>query len=394
MTAAADAAPAAGPVPIRVLDVGTQVAGPFVATVLGELGAEVIKCEQPGGGDPVRLGGMSARWQVEGRNKRSITLDLRRAEGQDLLRRLACWADVLVENFRPGTMARWGLDAESLRALNPRLVYVSISGFGQSGPLASRPAYHNIGAAFGGLSALSGFAGEPPVTPGPFLTDYLAGLFGAVGALAAVYRRDRPDGTGIGASVDGSLAEAALRIVGPELAEWSLTGVARERDDTPPYRTRDGRWLTLIAVQHHHQLALADATGDPRLADTRFTGPDRRTHRVELAQLVQAWTATVDAEDALRRLVDAGVPAALVNTVEDLAADPHLAGRGAIVSHTDAHGRQVLTPAPTPRIDATSNGAGTPGEPLGASNDYVYRDVLGLTADEVDALVEKGVITR
>jgi formyl-CoA transferase len=375
-----------------VLDVGTQVAGPFVATLLGDLGAEVIKCEQPNGGDPLRLDGLSARWQVESRNKRSITLDLRVPDGQALLRRLAEWADVLVENFRPGTMARWGLDAVSLRAVNPRLVYVSVSGFGQDGPLAPRPGYHNIGSAFGGLSALTGFAGEPPVTPGPFISDYVAGLFGAVGALAALRRRDAPGGTGLGDWVDCSLAESALRITGAELAEWSLGGTARERDDTPPYRTRDGRWLTLIVVQQHQQHALAEATNEPRLADPRFTGPDRRRHRQEFAMLVQEWVGAHDASDAVQLLADAGVPVSLVNTVADLAADPHIAARHAIVGVPNANGDEVQMPAVFPRVVGAGDAVRWAGEPLGASNEHVFRNVLGLDEGTYHALRERGVI--
>jgi crotonobetainyl-CoA:carnitine CoA-transferase CaiB-like acyl-CoA transferase len=380
--------------PLRVIDVGTQVAGPFVATILGDLGADVIKCEQPVGGDPLRLpGGMSARWQTDGRNKRSCTLNLRVEPGQALLKRLVESADVLVENFRPGTMARWGLAYDDLRAVNPRLVYVSVSGFGQTGPYATRPAYHSIGAAFGGITHLTGFADAPPATPGPFLTDYIAGLFGAIGALEAIRRRDEPGGTGRGEWIDAALYESVMRLAAPEFAEYSLTGTVRGRGDAPPMMTADGRYVTILAVQPEQYRALIELVGDADLASERFaTAHARAEHKVDFARIVGAWVARHEAEELMSRLIDAGVPASQVNTVADLAQHPHVQARGDIATLTNADGQLVALPGVVPRLCGAPGQVRWLGEPLGASNDYVYRELLGLSVPALDRLRADGVV--
>jgi len=379
---------------LRVLDVGTQVAGPFVATILGDLGADVIKCEQPALGDPLRLpGGMSPGWQVDGRNKWSCTLNLRHQQGQALLKRLAEWADVLVENFRPGTMARWGLAYDDLRLINRRLVYVSVSGFGQSGPYARRVAYHSIGAAFGGITDRTGFADEPPATPGPFLTDYIAALFGAIGALEALRRRDAPDGTGEGERVDTALYDSVTRLSAPEFAEYSLTGTVRERTDGPPMRTRDGRYVVILPVQPDQYAALVRLIGEPALSDQKFTTAHRRTQHIgEFEAIVSHCVGSLDAADALHKLIAAGVPASQVNNVADLVDNEHVRARNDLVSLTNHLGQTVMLPGVVPRFCRSPNAPRWLGEELGASNEYVYHTLLGLSADDVSQLHRDGVI--
>jgi len=379
---------------MRVLDVGTQVAGPFVATILGDLGADVIKCEQPTIGDPLRLpDGMSPRWLADGRNKRSCTLNLRHPQGQALLKRLAQWADVLVENFRPGTMARWGLAYDDLRLINRRLVYVSVSGFGQSGPYVGRVAYHSIGAAFGGITDLSGFAGEPPVTPGPFLADYIAGLFGAIGALEALRRRDAPGGIGEGEWVDTALYDSVMRLSAAEFAAYALTGTVCKRTDGPPMRTRDGRYVIILPVQPDQYAALVQLVGDPALSDEKFATAFRRTqHRGEFEAIVGRWIGALDAADALEKLITAGVPASQVNNVADLVDNEHVRTRNDLVSLTNHLGQAVMLPGVVPRFHRSADAPRWLGEKLGASNEYVFRTLLGLSADEVVPLHREGVI--
>jgi len=380
--------------PLRVLDLGTQVAGPFAATLLGDLGAEVIKCEQPGTGDPIRLAdGLSPRWQVEGRNKRSITLNLRVPEGQAIARRLAQWADVLVENFRPGTMAQWGLDYDTLREANPRLVYVSVSGFGQTGPRRSEPGYDPIGAAFGGLMAATGGTTGRPVAPGLFVVDHMTGMLAAVGALEAVRRRDAPGGTGRGEWVDVALYESVLRLAGADVVFHSEFGTAPPRPSPRVYRTRDQRWLCVYPVTDLQFARLAALTGIPALAATRFaTLAGRQAHRAELDELLDEWIAAHDLAPLLEGLNAAEVPASPVNDTPDLLADEHIETRHALTQVPNARGATVTMPTPVPRLTGAPGHIRWSGEPLGASNARVYEELLGLTAADCDRLRASGVI--
>jgi crotonobetainyl-CoA:carnitine CoA-transferase CaiB-like acyl-CoA transferase len=392
---------------LKVLDLGTQVAGPFAATLLGDLGAEVIKCEQPGTGDPARgVEGMSPRWQSEGRNKRSITLNLRVPEGQDILRRLADWADILIENFRPGTMDKWGIGYEALAKINPRLVYVAVSGFGASGPYAQMSGYDYVGSAVGGMTALTGNPDLPPVVPGLHVVDHAAGLFAALGALEAVRRRDAPGGAGRGAYVDHALYESVLRFAATDLAEQSLWGKVRERAGGSPrrdgeeemtiwyaYRTRDGRYLSISPVTIGQLADLREIIGDPALQDAKFeTLAGRKRNPAEFYDIVSRWVAARDFDEVWAALRASSVPAGPINSVPELIADPHIAARGSLVTSKTWEGRPIVMPAATPRIGGEPQGPRWTGEPLGASNARVYGELLGLSEHDVSDLGERGVI--
>jgi crotonobetainyl-CoA:carnitine CoA-transferase CaiB-like acyl-CoA transferase len=392
---------------LKVLDLGTQLAGPFAATLLGDLGAEVIKVELPDGGDPLRgPDGLSPRWQIESRNKRCVTLNLRVPEGQELLRRLAGWADVLVENFRPGVMARWNLAYGDLRQANPRLVYVSVSGFGQDGPRSGLPGYDHIGSAFGGLTHLSGPRDRPPAPPGVPVVDYSTGMLAAMGALESVRRRDAAGPGGRGEWVQTALYETMVRIVGTDLAQWSLTGAVRERVGGQPageqesasahaytFGTRDGRWVVAYPISDKQFGSLADLVGDPVLRQSRFaTRPGRIANAGDLDAVLRRWVAGQDAAPLLAALAAADVPASLVNSVADIAVDPHVQAQDAVVAVTNSRGQEMLVPAVTPRLVERPGGIRWTGEPLGASNDAVYRGLLGVDPDQLGDLRRRGVI--
>jgi crotonobetainyl-CoA:carnitine CoA-transferase CaiB-like acyl-CoA transferase len=380
---------------LRVLDVGTIIGGPFVATLLGDLGADVIKCEQPGCGDPVRLADrMSPRWQVEGRNKRSVTLNLRVPAGQELLRELACWADVLVENFRPGTMARWGLGYDDLSKANPRLIYVSVSGFGQEGPNSSRPGYDPVAAAFGGLAEMSGEHDGPPVRPGLSVMDHMAALFATVGALEAVRRRDTPGGTGSGAWVDMALYGPAVRLAGVHFVSHSQSGVAPTRSRVRPYLTKDGCWFIIHADQDRQFQRLVKLIGDERLSAEWFaTRADRMANAGALAEIVGSWVSGIDAAQLDVLLAAADVPGSAVNGVAELSENEHLRARGDLERVRNARGETVTMPGVVPRIVGDEfGGIRWTGQPLGASNEDVYLGLLRMGEDRYLALIDEGII--
>jgi crotonobetainyl-CoA:carnitine CoA-transferase CaiB-like acyl-CoA transferase len=390
---------------VKILDLATFVAAPFCCTMLGEFGAEVIKIEQPGRGDDLRRLGTPARdglsywWLVESRNKKSITCNLRSAEGQDLIRRLAARADVLAENFRPGTMERWGLGWDELRRVNPRLVMVRISAFGQTGPYSARPGFGRIAAAMSGVSYISGYPDRPPVSPGtPTIPDYLAGVLGAFGALVALRHRDR---TGEGQMVDVSLYAPMLRMLDEMIPAYAATGHIRERIGSGTeyvvphnhYRARDGRWLAVACTNDRMFERLAQAMQQPDLPHRFSTMRDRIERRVELDGLVQDWVGKADAADVLRTLDAAEVPCGPVNSVRDLFADPHVLAREDIVEFPNPLGGMLAMAGIVPKLSATPGrveraGPATPGE----HNGEIYGQWLGLGADELRTLAAKGVV--
>jgi crotonobetainyl-CoA:carnitine CoA-transferase CaiB-like acyl-CoA transferase len=402
---------------LRVLDLGRLLAGPVVATLLGDLGAEVIKVEHPNGGDTQRLAdpqvpddpAMSYAWQVESRNKRAITLKLSDDRGRDLLLQLAQWADVLVENFRPGVMDRWQVGYEDVRKVNRRLVYVSVSGYGQSGPYRERPGLDFVGSGFAGLTYVTGSPDSPPTVPGYPLSDYMAGAFGALGALEAVRRRDGPDGTGEGEHVDVALYEPALRFSTPWLSLYGREGRVRERegaaprlDDTAPsaiwgysYRARDGRWVSLIPVlqdvKKQHALFEVIGRGEWATAE-RFTTRDlRAANYKEIDAAIREWCAARDARDVLDALDRLGIPGGPINSVADIAVDPHMRERS-IREVPDHRGDPLLMPEVVPRLIGNPGTIRWTGEELGASNEEVYLGLLGIDRGEYDELRTDGVI--
>jgi crotonobetainyl-CoA:carnitine CoA-transferase CaiB-like acyl-CoA transferase len=393
---------------VTVLDLATFLAAPVCATLLGEFGADVIKVEQPGVGDDLRrLGRLAAAsgssywWFVESRNKKSITCNLRDSQGQALIRALVAGSHVLTENFRPGTLERWALGWEQLSAVRPSLVMVRISAFGQTGPYRERPGFGRIAAAAGGLAYVSGYPDRAPVSPGtPTVPDYLAGVFGAVGALVALRHAER---TGRGQVVDVGLYEPVLRVLDDAVAVYGGTGHVRERigsgtESAVPhnhYATRDGRWLAIACTNDRMFGRLLAAMGqgalreDPRLATTAA----RLAHRAWVDELVGGWVAGRDAAETLAALEAAEVPATLVMSVRDLFEDAQVRARDNILTLvTDAVGRLAM-PGVVPRLAATPGRVTAPG-PLrpGEHNEEIYGGRLGLSMRELERLRARGVI--
>ena len=387
---------------LRVIDLGTRIAAPFCAGLLGEMGAEVIKVEQPGTGDFMReIGpfeqGYSLFWAVEGRGRKSITLDLRNAEGQDVFRRLAATADVVVENFRPGTLERWSIDPQRC---DPKLVWVRISAFGQDGPSSHRPGLDRVGVAMGGLMHLTGYPDRPPVRVGVTLTDYLTGVFSSQAALAALYRRDIRGG-GAGAVVDASLYGAALRILEWTLAAYDRLGVVREREgnrlaNSAPldnYPTADGKHVCVVAGSDANFAKLCKAMGRPELTtDERFsTLAERAARSDEINGIVADWTRTMPADEVEAACIEHDVPVATAYTAADIFADAHIAARGDLVTVDDPVIGAVRQQAPFPRFVGERPIAPDGAPRLGEHTREVLRDVLGLDDTELDRLAAAGV---
>ena len=386
---------------LRVLDLGTRIAAPFCAGLLGEMGAEVIKIEQPGSGDFMReIGpfedGYSLFWAVEGRGRKSVTLDLRKLQGQDLFRRLAATADVVVENFRPGTLERWNIAPAEL---DPRLVVVRISTFGQDGPLSERPGLDRVGIGFGGLMHLTGYADRPPVRVGVTLSDYLTGVFSAHAATAALYRRDARGGTG--AVVDASLYGAVLRILEWTLAAYDRLGTVRSREgnrlaNSAPldnYPSADGKYVCIVAGSDANFARLCKAMGRPGLIDDpRFARlADRAERSDEINNLVAEWTRSLPAADVEAACVVHDVPVATAYTAVDIFADPHVAARGDLVVVDDPVLGDVRQQAPFPRFVGTPVEAPSGAPRLGDHTREVLSSLLGLSDDDLDQLAAQSI---
>jgi formyl-CoA transferase len=390
---------------IRVLELGQLLAGPFCGQLLGDFGAEIVKLEDPRGGDPMRQWGRekpygkSLWWPVVARNKRSVTCNLRTAEGQDLVRRLVPHADVILENFRPGTLERWGLAPEQLWEINRRLVVTRVTGFGQDGPYASRAGFGSIGEAMGGIRYVTGSADEPPSRAGISLGDSLAAMYAAIGTLTALHERER---SGRGQVVDAAIYEAVLAMMESMLPEWQLTGYQRERTgpvlpNVAPsnvYPTRDGDDVLIAANQDSVFGRLVAVMRRPDLVtDERYaTHSARGANMAELDSLIGAWTAGFDADDLLRTLHDNGVPAGRIYRAKDMFADPHFAARQAIVRLAHPDFGEIAMQNVFPKLSASPGEVRAVGPALGADNDRIYRGLLGLHDDELDRLSKAGVI--
>jgi crotonobetainyl-CoA:carnitine CoA-transferase CaiB-like acyl-CoA transferase len=393
---------------VRVLDLGTRIAAPFCAGLLGEMGAEVVKIEQPGRGDFMREIGpfmdtddgesYSLFWAVEGRGRKSITLDLRRDEGQDVFRRLASTADVVVENFRPGTLEQWHIGPADL---DPKLVVVRISAFGQDGPYAPRPGLDRMGIGYGGLLQLTGYPDRPPVRVGVTISDYLTGVFSAHAAVASLYARDARR-SGRGAVIDAALYGAPLRILEWTIAAYDQLGVVRGREgnrlaNSAPldnYPTADGKYVCIVAGSDANFARLCKAMDRPDLLDdARFTKlVDRATHGDEINGIVTEWTRTRTAADIERACVDCDVPVATAYTPADMFADPHFAARGDLVEVDDPVAGAMRQQAPFPRFTGEPPAAPSGAPRLGADTRQVLGEELGMSPVELDALAADGVI--
>lgn len=388
---------------LRVLEMGQLIAGPFCGQLLGDLGADVIKLEDPTNGDPMRQWGrerpqgQSLWWSVVGRNKRSVTCNLRTQEGQDIARRLAERADIVIENFRPGTLERWGLGYDDLAATNPQLIMVRVSGYGQTGPYSQRAGYGSIGEAMGGLRYVVGDPSTPPSRTGISIGDSLAATFGALGALAALQERQR---TGRGQVVDSAIYEAVLALMESTVPEYQQTGYVRERTgpilpNVAPsnvYPTADGGWILIAANQDTVFRRLATAMGSPELGeDERFaTHTARGERQTELDDLVAQWTSTIDTAELEKILEGHAVPVGKIFRASDMLTDEHYREREAIVEVPHAKLGTVAMQNTFPRFSQTPGSVRWPGPELGQHTVEVLRDELGLALEEITRLQQEG----
>ena len=398
---------AAGPLAgIRVLELGSFIAGPFAGQLLGDYGAEVVKIESTATGDPMRrwginLDGESLWWPIIARNKRSVALDLRDEQARVLLRRLVGEVDVVVENFRPGTLTEWGLDYQALSAINPRLVMTHVSGFGQTGPRAREAGFGSVGEAMGGIRHTTGTPGLPPARSGVSLGDSLSGMFAVIGTLAALVERDR---SGHGQEVDVAIYEAVAALMESTLVDHEVAGVTRGRTGSVlpgvapsnVYPTRDGAEVLIAANADTVFGRLVTAMEAAELAaDPRFAGhADRGRHQAELDTIIAAWTATVTSDDLLALLEKHGVPAGRIYTAADMLADPHYAAREMVVRLVNAAGRSLPAVGVVPKFSRTRPGVPVAGPRLGEHTDEILQTLAGATAAELAALDARGAVRR
>ncbi len=395
---------------VRVLELGSFVAAPMAARLLGDFGAEVVKVEPPTRGDelrtwgtmvPTRSGTISAWWLAQSRNKRLVTLDLRQAAGRDLALRLVGQSDIVIENFRPGRMEAWGLGYERMREVNPGVILVRISGYGQTGPYRERAGYGNVSESMGGIRYVTGFPDRPPVRVGVSLGDALAAQQAAFGAVMALRARDRD---GRGQAVDVAITEAVFAMTEAMLTEYLHVGVVRERmgnsmlraAPSNVYQTGDGHWMAVGGNGENVFPRLARAMGQPELAqDERYRDNQARvTNHEALDAIVGAWVGARTLVEARAILDEAGVPAGPVMSIADIAADPQYAARGMIAQVADERMPEgsVTMPGIVPRLTETPGRILHAGGELGADNTAVYGELLGLPEQEIRRLASDGVI--
>lgn len=390
---------------IRVLDMATFIAAPYAASILGEFGAEVIKIEQPGVGDPWRRFGTaterddsSLAWLSEARNKKSITLNLRVREGADIFKRLVEAADVICENFRPGTLERWGLGWDELKAINPGIILFRVSGYGQTGPYKDRPGFARIGHAVGGLTHLSGLPGKVPVTPGSTsLADYMTGSYGAIGLLMALRHRDA---TGEGQIVDIGLYESVFRVLDEIAPRFAKTGFVREPEGTGTvnacphghFPTRDDKFLAIACTTDKMFERLTKAMKRPDLLEAYGDQYVRLENRDRVIEEVTAWTTSLDRSDVIGICVEFEVPAGSINSIADIFEDPHFAARENLTKITEDDLGEIVIPSAFPKLSATPPEVRSLGPRLGDANEEIYGGELGLSAAEMAKLKSDGVI--
>jgi succinyl-CoA--D-citramalate CoA-transferase len=390
---------------MRVLELGAFLAGPFCGQLLADFGAEVIKVEPPGKGDPMREWGRHRHnghtlwWPILARNKKSVTIDLRTPQGQALVRQLVPQCDMLLENFRPGTMESWGLGWEELRAINPGLIMIRVSGYGQTGPYRDKAGFGSIGEAMGGIRAITGFPDRPPTRIGISLGDSLAASFATIGALTALHQRQR---SGEGQVVDVGIYEGVLALMESMIPEYQFTGHARQRTgnvlpNIAPsniYPTSEGGWFAIGANADAIFRRLAAAMGQPELADSpRYASHTARgEHQADLDDLIAAWTSRHSAAQLQLLLDEHGVPAGQIYTAKEMLADPHFTARAAIVGVSDPKFGEIRMQNVFPKLSATPGGIDWTGPELGEHNEYVLSGLLGLAEAELAALREQQVI--
>jgi formyl-CoA transferase len=390
---------------LRVIEMGTLLAGPFCGQLLGDFGAEVIKIEPPGQGDPMRewgrekAHGMSLWWPVVARNKKSVTLNLREAEGQALARDLIAKSDFLLENFRPGTLERWNLSYAELQKINPRLIMIRVSGFGQTGPYAKRAGFGAVGEAMGGLRYVCGDPATPPSRMGISIGDSLAATFACIGALSALYYRER---TGQGQVVDSAIYEAVLNMMESLITEYDKTGYIRERTgailpNVAPsnvYPTRDGGMILIAANQDTVFGRLTEAMGRPELAkDEHYaTHTARGARQKELDDLIADWTRTIDAGPLEELMEQFGIPSGKIYRTPEMLEDAHFRAREAIVKTLHPKFGELRMQNVAPKLSRTPGGIHSPAPELGQHSDEIYRSLLGFDSGRLADLRVRGII--
>ena len=388
---------------VRVIEMGQLIAGPFCGKFLGEFGADVIKIEPPGGGDPLRnwrmiKNGTSVWWQVQSRNKRSVAIDLRAKEGQDLARRLIAEADVLIENFRPGTLEEWGMGWDALSELNPGLVMLRVSGYGQTGPYRDRPGFGVIGEAMGGLRHLTAEPGRVPVRVGVSIGDTLAAMHGVIGVMMALYHRKANGGKG--QQIDVALTEAVFNVMENLIPEYSVFGAVREAAGSSlpgiapsnAYACKDG--YVLIAGNGDSifkRLMEAIGRNDLGSAPDLANNAGRVARVAEIDAAIGSWTATRNVAEVLPVMDAARVPAGRVYTAKDIHEDPHFRARDMILRQRTRDGYELDVPGIVPKMSETPGTLRSPAPHLGADTEEVLREI-GVTADQLAALKAKGVV--
>ncbi|MDV6259736.1 CaiB/BaiF CoA transferase family protein [Rhodococcoides yunnanense] len=390
---------------LRVVEMGQLLAGPFCGQLLADFGAEVIKLEPPGKGDPMRQWGRekphgkSLWWPVVARNKKSVTCNLRTEEGQTLARNIIGKSDIVVENFRPGTLERWGLGYEELRTLDPRLIMARVTGYGQDGPYSPRAGFGSIGEAMGGIRYVTGNPDLPPSRAGISLGDSLAAVFATIGVLTAVHHRER---TGRGQLVDSAIYEAVLAMMESLLPEYEIGGYQRERTGSVlpniapsnVYPTKGGEMILVAANQDSVYARLvtamgrADLVSDPRYVDHASRG----VNMDELDGIIGSWTAELGTDEVLDILHEAGVPAGRIYTARDMFDDPHFAAREAIVRLAHPDFGEIPMAGVVPKLSDSPGAVRHAGPELGEHNSDIYGSLLGLSDSEQAALADRGTI--
>lgn len=390
---------------LRLIEMGTLLAGPFCGQLMGDFGAEVIKVEPPGKGDPMRewgqekAHGMSLWWPVIARNKKSVTLNLRENEGQEIARELISKADFLLENFRPGTMERWNLSYEELKKINPGLIMIRVSGYGQTGPYSKRAGFGAVGESMGGLRYVCGDPLAPPSRMGISIGDSLAATFACVGALSALHHRER---TGEGQVVDSAIYEAVLNMMESLITEYDKAGYIRERQgsilpNVAPsniYPTKDKNMILIAANQDTVFKRLTEAMERPDLAeDERYqTHSARGAHQVELDTIVAAWTQTIDAATLEEMMEEYGIPSGKIYRAPEMLEDAHFRARDAIIKTQHPKFGELLMQNVAPKLSATPGSVRTPGPDLGQHNEEIYQGLLEFDSEKIVALNSRGII--
>lgn len=387
---------------LRVIEMGQLLAGPFCGQLLGDMGAEVIKVEPPGAGDPMRVWGQGTdkvQWEVVARNKKSVSANLRIAEGQELVRKLIATADILIENFKPGTMEKWGLAPDGLLADHPKLIIARMSGYGQTGPYSDRAGFGGIGEAMGGWRYIVGEPDRPPSRMGVSIGDTLTATFGCMGVLAALHHRSQ---TGQGQVIDAALYESVLQVMEGLVPEYDHGGLIRERSGSilpgiapsNVYICKDGEYM-IGANKDSLWQRLATAMGKQELGhDERYATHLARGHnQLELDTLINTWTSTLTVDEVDALMIEHSIPAGRVYRAPEMLADPHFRAREAIIEvETERFGKLKMQGA-FPKFSATPSKVRSPAPSIvGQHNGEIYGGLLGMTADELETLIAAGVI--